>query len=401
MRRFWQPTDTFLLSAGAKGELLIARIRLLLTSLLLLIPLNAYASHPEARENYIGITVALASVAFALAVYIAVRREHHRPWLGFVTTVFDVTSVSAALAAFMVLDQPHTAVNSKVVFEAYFLAIGATALRYDVRTCFMAGALALAQYLGIVAYADAHWDLNSPAFAPYPYGMFDWGAQVSRLMLLFIAALLAATIVVRAHQLRRLSAIDRLTGLFNRGYFDERVEAELSRARRGQQPLSLVMLDIDHFKRFNDRYGHAAGDTALRTVASLVRNMVRRHDIVARYGGEEFVVVLPETATEAAGEKLEAIRAAVEAAAIRLPREHGSGSLTISAGVATFPADGVTTDDLLDEADARLFRAKEGGRNRVVGRTGMPSVSSSTSAPAAPPASPIARILPGSRRERV
>jgi diguanylate cyclase (GGDEF)-like protein len=228
--------------------------------------------------------------------------------------------------------------------------------------------------------------------------MFDWGAQVSRLMLLFIAALLAATIVVRAHQLRRLSAIDRLTGLFNRGYFDERVEAELSRARRGQQPLSLVMLDIDHFKRFNDRFGHAAGDTALRTVASLVRNMVRRHDIVARYGGEEFVVVLPETGAEAAAEKLEAIRAAVAVAAIRLPREHGSGSLTISAGVATFPADGVTTDDLLDEADARLFRAKESGRNRVIGRT---SVASSASAPTAPSASPITRILPASRRERV
>ncbi len=381
MRRIWQPTDAFLLSAGAKGELLIARIRLLLTALLLLIPLNAYISYPDARENYVGIAVSLGSVAFALAVYLAVRREHHRPWLGFATTIFDVTSVSAALAAFMLLDQPLTAVNSKVVFEAYFLAIGATALRYDVRTCFLAGALALAQYMGIVAYADAHWDLNSPALAPYTYGTFEWGAQISRLMLLFIAALLSATIVVRAHQLRRLSAIDRLTGLFNRGYFDERVEAELSRARRGQQPLSLVMIDVDHFKRFNDRYGHAAGDTALRTIAALVRNMVRRHDIVSRYGGEEFVVVLPETSADAAVEKLESIRAAVEAAAIRLPRQQGSGSLTISAGVSTFPADGVTTDDLLDEADARLFRAKKSGRNRVIGRVPAPVASPAAVAP--------------------
>ena len=378
--------------------MLIARIRLLLTALLLLIPLNAYVSYPDARENYVGIAVSLASVAFALTVYIAVRREHHRPWLAFVTTIFDVTSVSAALAAFMLLDQPLTAVNSKVVFEVYFLAIGATALRYDVRTCFLAGALAVAQYMGIVAYADAHWDLNSPAFAPYTYGTFEWGAQVSRLMLLFIAALLSATIVVRAHQLRRLSAIDRLTGLFNRGYFDERVEAELSRARRGQQPLSLVMIDVDHFKRFNDRYGHAAGDTALRTIAALVRNMVRRHDIVSRYGGEEFVVVLPETSADAAVEKLEAIRAAVEAAAIRLPRQQGSGSLTISAGVSTFPADGVTTDDLLDEADARLFRAKESGRNRVIGRVPAPA------AVVAPPSAvaPNSRSTAAApRRERV
>jgi diguanylate cyclase (GGDEF)-like protein len=398
VRRIWQPADAFLLSAGAKGELLIARIRLLLTALLLLIPLNAYVSYPDARENYVGIAVSLGSVAFALAVYIAVRREHHRPWLGFVTTIFDVTSVSAALAAFMLLDQPLTAVNSKVVFEVYFLAIGATALRYDVRTCFLAGALAVAQYVGIVAYADAHWDLNSPALAPYTYGTFEWGAQVSRLMLLFIAALLSATIVVRAHQLRRLSAIDRLTGLFNRGYFDERVEAELSRARRGQQPLSLVMIDVDHFKRFNDRYGHAAGDTALRTIAALVRNMVRRHDIVSRYGGEEFVVVLPETSADAAVEKLESIRAAVEAAAIRLPRQQGSGSLTISAGVSTFPADGVTTDDLLDEADARLFRAKESGRNRVIGRVPAPAAVVALPAAAAPTSRSTAAAP---RRERV
>ena len=128
------------------------------------------------------------------------------------------------------------------------------------------------------------------------------------------------------------------------------------------------MLDVDHFKLFNDKYGHAAGDAGLRAIASLLRHTVRRSDIVARYGGEEFVLVLPDTSAEAAVEKVEAIRSALEQTAIRLPREQGTGALTISAGVATFPADGVTSDELLDEADARLFKAKESGRNLVVGR---------------------------------
>jgi diguanylate cyclase (GGDEF)-like protein len=383
-----------LLSAGAKGELLIARIRLLLTSLLLLIPLNSFIRDRGDPEVYVGLGVTLASLALALGVYFAVRRELYRSWLGFVTTITDVTSVSLALAAFMLLDQPLTAVNSKVIFEAYFIAIGATALRYDVRTCFVAGLLAAVQYLAIVLYATTHWDLASPAFAPYPYGMFDWETQVSRLMLLFISAVLSGTIVVRAHQLRRLSTIDRMTSIFNRGYFDERVAAELSRAQRGRQPLSLVMLDVDHFKKFNDRYGHAAGDAGLRAIAGCIRQMIRRSDLVARYGGEEFVVVLPETTADAALEKVESIRQAIERLEIRLPREQGTGQLTLSAGVATYPADGVRADELLDEADARLFKAKEGGRNRVVGRlpgSPSPSATPATTASTAPTASASSR----------
>jgi diguanylate cyclase (GGDEF)-like protein len=230
--------------------------------------------------------------------------------------------------------------------------------------------------------------------------MFDWETQVSRLMLLFISAVLSGTIVVRAHQLRRLSTIDRMTSIFNRGYFDERVAAELSRAQRGRQPLSLVMLDVDHFKKFNDRYGHAAGDAGLRAIAGCIRQMIRRSDLVARYGGEEFVVVLPETTADAALEKVESIRQAIERLEIRLPREQGTGQLTLSAGVATYPADGVRADELLDEADARLFKAKEGGRNRVVGRLpGSPSATPASTAPTASASSRSSAAAPP--RERI
>jgi len=353
--------------AGATGEHAVAWIRLVLTGLLLLVPAVSSFLRPSERQNYVGLGITLCAMGFALLVYIAVRKDLQRSWVGMATTVFDVSLVSAALVAFLLLGQPHVAVNSRVVYEAYFIAIGATSLRYDVRLCLLAGALAVAQYLGVVWYADAHFVLNDASYAPFVYGMFDWATQVSRAILLLIAAILSATVVVRAQQLRRLSTIDRMTGVYNRGYFDERLGAELSRARRQSEPLAVVMLDVDHFKRFNDNHGHAAGDAGLRALTTLLRHSIRRSDLVARYGGEEFVLVLPITTAEQAVDKLEALRRAVGQLAIRLPKHDTVARLTISAGIAVFPEDGVTADELIDQADARLFEAKEGGRNRVVG----------------------------------
>jgi two-component system cell cycle response regulator len=365
-RRFLK-SDPLLLQAGAAGELMVARIRMLLTVTLLTVPTISFLANPRAREHYVGFGVTLFAAVVAVGVYFVVRRDMYRPWVGVVTTIFDVTVISAALAVFLVLGEPHTAVNSKVVFEAYFIAIGATTLRYDARICVLAGVLAVAQYAVIVVYAATHWDLNAQSFAPFTYGMFTWTVQVSRMILLGVATVLAAAVVVRAQSLRRLSAIDRLTGVYNRGYFDERLAAELSRSRRHDEPLALVMLDVDHFKKFNDNHGHAAGDAALRAVSTLVRHSVRRSDLVARYGGEEFVMVMPMTSAEQAMEKLQSMRQAISELKIRLPKQQTTANLTISAGIAIFPADGVTADELLDEADARLFEAKEAGRNRVFG----------------------------------
>jgi diguanylate cyclase (GGDEF)-like protein len=209
--------------------------------------------------------------------------------------------------------------------------------------------------------------MQAAIYRPNDYGIFDWGAQISRLVLLGTASLLAATVVGRGQALRRLSSIDRMTGIYNRGYFDERLSAELSRARRQSESLAVVMVDVDHFKRFNDNYGHAAGDAGLRAVTGLIRHSLRRSDLVARYGGEEFVLVLPVTTAAQALEKLEGIRTAVGQLPIRLPKQQTTALLTVSAGIAVFPEDGVTADELLDCADERLFQAKQGGRNRVVG----------------------------------
>jgi diguanylate cyclase (GGDEF)-like protein len=182
--------------------------------------------------------------------------------------------------------------------------------------------------------------------------------------------LLSAAIVARAERLRLLSAVDRLTGLFNRGYFDERFAEALSRARRARRPLSLALFDLDEFKRFNDDFGHEAGDVALRAAAEAVVGALRPGDLVARYGGEELVVLFPDTSPEAAAALCEQVRAAIAAVEVPVPRRAAVGRMTTSAGVASWPADGDAGDELLYRADVRLFAAKHEGRNRVVGVDG-------------------------------
>jgi len=367
LNSFWSRPDPVLASAGLAGEKFVAKIRLGLTSVLLLIPLvNNLAFQMDPQENAVGLSLTIGSFLLSWLVYFLIGREFHPRRLSFVSSCFDVTLVSAALAVFLVLNQPHTAVNSKVVFEGYFLAIGATSLRYDKRVCVTAGLLALGEYLAIVAYAASKWDLNSQAYAPFPYGVFSWTNQISRLILMMTASALSIAVVSRSHTLLRLATTDSLTSLFNRGYMDDRIEIELSRARRYQQPLTIALIDADHFKLFNDTWGHAAGDLALRTIAETLIRSFRQSDTAGRYGGEEFVIAMPETNVEMARRKLESLRHTIENTRIILPGGKEPVRVTVSAGLAGFPQDGADTVELLATADARLFQAKREGRNRVV-----------------------------------
>jgi diguanylate cyclase (GGDEF)-like protein len=216
-------------------------------------------------------------------------------------------------------------------------------------------------------------------------------------------------------RLRQLAITDGLTGLYNHRYFKEHLEQELNRARRHQLRVSVVMIDIDHFKKFNDTYGHPAGDFILRSIARLLKENIRKIDLAARYGGEEFCLVLVETNKKAAGVAAEKVRRLVEAHHFGSPRDflsgpasapdspvvnwssapvHGeltttasnggaaeemkeqrsaswerfelNGQITISMGVATFPDDASELDQLIEIADQRLYTAKQKGRNRVV-----------------------------------
>jgi diguanylate cyclase (GGDEF)-like protein len=161
-----------------------------------------------------------------------------------------------------------------------------------------------------------------------------------------------------------LSMHDGLTGVFNRRYFDDRVKEEVRRAQRSNQPLCVILGDIDHFKVVNDRYGHQVGDSVLRMVAKTFSDSVRSSDSVSRYGGEEFVALLPNTTAQGALNVAWRIREAVDQSDIRL--ESKRLAVAISLGVAAFaPAD---TDDaaaLVKRADRQLYRAKNEGRNRV------------------------------------
>ncbi|OGW80593.1 MAG: hypothetical protein A2Z83_06650 [Omnitrophica bacterium GWA2_52_8] len=173
---------------------------------------------------------------------------------------------------------------------------------------------------------------------------------------------------------RELSIRDSLTGLFIRRHFMERFEEEMMRSRKFRLPLSLLMLDIDHFKRYNDDHGHLAGDATLKQVASLLRQNLRKVDILARYGGEEFIIVIPEAQRKGALEVAERIRSNI--ARHDFKTYHHSNKVTVSIGIALYPDDikpeeqdfdiaGVAKK-LINSADQALYLAKEEGRNRVV-----------------------------------
>lgn len=163
--------------------------------------------------------------------------------------------------------------------------------------------------------------------------------------------------------LQELAVRDSLTGLYNRRYLDETLEREVSRARREGNPLSLVMLDIDYFKRVNDTYGHQVGDEALRMLAKTLLSDVRTEDVACRYGGEEFLILLPNMPLETAIQRAEAWREAIEGLSVVLGNFHIT--FTISLGVAAYPEHGKTPDDLTRCADQALYRAKHEGRNQV------------------------------------
>jgi two-component system cell cycle response regulator len=175
-------------------------------------------------------------------------------------------------------------------------------------------------------------------------------------------------------RMRQLAYVDGLTGIHNRRYFEMRIVEELERASRFQGRMAVLMVDIDHFKRLNDEFGHLLGDEVLRGVAGILRQQLRKVDMVCRYGGEEFAVVVPETTGDNAMIVAEKLRRQVECHPFPgVPRP-----VTISCGVADYPMHGVTRDEVVAAADGALYTAKQAGRNRVVAATLKKETSTST-----------------------
>lgn len=193
---------------------------------------------------------------------------------------------------------------------------------------------------------------------------FDAGELVARVKVQLKIKALQDELKRANELLKRLTNIDHLTNLFNRRYLTEVLDGEFMRAKRNNEYLSLVIVDIDHFKNVNDTYGHQNGDLVLAAVATLAQRQLRAYDSAARYGGEEFVLVIPGTSLAGGVMVAERLRQSVLEYPFPAPMEHLT--VTVSAGVATYPSPLVdSVDSLFRQADEALYRAKQGGRNRV------------------------------------
>jgi len=352
--------DRLLLATGGY-ERPIARARLgVIACICLAASLYTLYAGDYTRDSAAGLIAAGSALCVAGVVLTVAGRMRGHLWFSYLTAVLDVTLVSGALATFLVAGHPHAAVNSKVVWEIYLIAVMAAALRSERGVVVAATAAALAEYLAIVLWADMAWRLNDPAFAPFAHGMFSWSSQVSRLVVLAACGLVTLALVQRMSHITTMAASDALTGALNRTFFEHRLEEEVLRARRHRRRLALAMVDLDNLKRLNDELGHENGDRALVTVARTLRSGLRASDSIFRYGGDEFAVLLPEARADEARVRLARIATQLRSRPVR------GRSLTLSVGIAAAPADASDSHSLLRVADENLYRAKRQGRDCIV-----------------------------------
>jgi len=165
---------------------------------------------------------------------------------------------------------------------------------------------------------------------------------------------------------KNLSNIDGLTDLSNYRYFYQLLESEIERQKRYKRPVSLMMIDVDNFKSYNDKFGHLIGDLILKQIAFLIKKATRGCDFVARYGGEEFVVILPETPEKEAAVLGERILLAIEQFEFQTPEGQDIGKVTVTIGVATYPADAQGQKELIEKSDQALYQGKRAGKNCIV-----------------------------------
>ena len=214
----------------------------------------------------------------------------------------------------------------------------------------------------IVPVPAASGTLGAIVIAGCPDEMIEERSYTSMLADLLGSALHRATAMISAEI---EASVDMLTGLANRRHFSKWFETEVRQAKNYSHHLSLLLFDIDHFKKINDTYGHPAGDQILKALANATRKVTRSSDLVARYGGEEFGVVMVSSDREQALAYAESLRKDIAALEVRIPGQPEPLRFTVSGGIAAFPADGETTSDLIRTADEALYEAKQGGRNRI------------------------------------
>lgn len=225
---------------------------------------------------------------------------------------------------------------------------------------------------GYVGYTIANWNNHKDVFDLIVPAVFFFGAIF--VLLVCQTSLRTALDIRRISVLERESITDPLIGIYNRRHFDRRLTEEIAVSKRYDLPLSMLMLDIDHFKSINDKYGHQVGDLVLKNLGRVILKVVRETDIVARYGGEEIAVVLPLTPVDSAANLAERLRKAIEQFII-VPADENKGSkaltMTVSIGVAGLDERVTENRVLIENTDKALYKAKQMGRNRVVVSGGL------------------------------
>lgn len=364
-RSLFERPDELMLDIGAGGELLLARLRAAVSLLLLLLPLLNHLTGGTAYETFAGLVgVLLANLLAQIWLALARQRRRYR-WLPFVTSASDVCMVSLVLLLLLQGD-PAGAINSMVVFAIYLLVIVTSALRNDGRVTVFTGALALLQYGALVLWTFHAQPEGTALFSPV-YGTASASNQTQRIVLLLAATLITAVIVYRMQRLVALSGIDGLTGLPNRSYLVHRVPQLLEDAHEEGAPMTLALLDLDHFKRINDELGHLAGDRALRHAVDCLRRSTEPGETLIRIGGEQFLLLLRHP-LGTAWERVETLRRRLESTPFVAEPGDAHRGMTFSAGLACLAHDALDVSGLLRRADLRLRAAKRGGRNRVVAR---------------------------------
>lgn len=274
------------------------------------------------------------------------------PWdsrLSLWVVVVDVLAVTAFLMGCVAADRAIVATNSQVFFFLYFFVVVSAGLRGDPMVSRTVAWSVPTSYVSVVFVAVA-WRHVDALTQPDPvFGGFRWELQLARVIILAVVTFIINYNVGLGASDRTEARTDPLTGAYNRRFLEEFLNREMARSRRSRQPLSVLMLDLDGFKAFNDEHGHLAGDEVLVAVAKSLRSALRTSDVVARYGGDEFVVVLPNTPAEAARRVARELRRAVPP------------PVQLSVGIGCM-GDGLQSPgQLFATADAALMRTKQTG----------------------------------------
>ena len=354
--------DQALVRARVASERLVASVRL---GIIVFFEITNALLYLGGHNDSFNLLVVLGGLVYGALLFV-LPRQSSAPWLPWLVSATDVTLASLIISSYAIYGYPVAALNNRVMFDWYFVAVTLAALRFDWRLCAFTTALALVQFLGIAAYVAA--DTNLAALTSADHGRFIPVQFAGRLLMLGGHGVGTVAIAMWARHLRLMVGTDQLTGLLQRRPFYERIEEELQRADVARTNLSIAIFDVDEFKRYNDQLGHLEGDRALQRIGEQLRKAVRTTDIVSRYGGEEFVIAFPRMDVQLATRRAEALRA--EIAAMQLGTS--DAPLTISGGVASWPADGQSFEEVLHRADERLYGAKAAGRNMVIGPRPVP-----------------------------